>query len=110
MEFNRVLFRSDGDASGRPRARIARRFHNPVRLSAARNRAAVHALPSKVRIPPMIGALAKAVFGSANDRYVKSLDKIVGPINALAPQLEAFSDAELPAQRSQERRLGKRCF
>ncbi|MBT2133974.1 preprotein translocase subunit SecA [Croceibacterium sp. LX-88] len=46
----------------------------------------------------MIGALAKAVFGSANDRYVKSLDKIVATINALEPQLEDFSDAELSAQ------------
>jgi len=46
----------------------------------------------------MFGALAKAVFGSANDRYVRSLDKIVAQINALEPQLETFSDAELTAQ------------
>jgi preprotein translocase subunit SecA len=46
----------------------------------------------------MIGALAKAVFGSANDRYVKSLDRIVAHINALEPQLETFSDEELQAQ------------
>ena len=46
----------------------------------------------------MIGALAKAVFGSANDRYVKSLDKTVAYINALEPQLETFSDEELQAQ------------
>src|SRR5215204_5948257 len=46
----------------------------------------------------MIGALAKAVFGSANDRYVKSLDKIVAHINALEPTLETFSDEELHAQ------------
>ncbi|KRA83538.1 preprotein translocase subunit SecA [Altererythrobacter sp. Root672] len=46
----------------------------------------------------MLGVLAKAVFGSANDRYVKSLDKIVATINALEPQLEDFSDAELSAQ------------
>ena len=46
----------------------------------------------------MIGALAKAVFGSANDRYVKSLDKTVAYINALEPQLESFSDEELQAQ------------
>src|SRR5690606_21821675 len=46
----------------------------------------------------MFGALAKAVFGSANDRYVRSLEKIVGQINALEPQLEAFSDEELKAQ------------
>jgi len=46
----------------------------------------------------MIGAIAKAVFGSANDRYVKSLDKIVAHINALEPTLESFSDEELKAQ------------
>ncbi|MEO6152157.1 MAG: preprotein translocase subunit SecA [Croceibacterium sp.] len=46
----------------------------------------------------MIGALAKAVFGSSNERYVRSLDKLVAVINALEPQLQAFSDAELQAQ------------
>ncbi len=46
----------------------------------------------------MLGAVAKAVFGSSNDRYVKSLDKIVRVINALEPQLEALTDAELSAQ------------
>ena len=42
--------------------------------------------------------IAKSFFGSANDRYVKSLDKIVARINALEPQLADFSDAELQAQ------------
>ncbi|MFC3096329.1 preprotein translocase subunit SecA [Alteraurantiacibacter palmitatis] len=42
--------------------------------------------------------LAKSLFGSANDRYVKSLDKIVARINALEPQLADFSDDELKAQ------------
>ena len=46
----------------------------------------------------MIGALAKAVFGSSNDRYVKSLDKTVAHINALEPVLEGFTDDELKAQ------------
>ncbi|MXP25460.1 preprotein translocase subunit SecA [Altererythrobacter indicus] len=46
----------------------------------------------------MFGALAKTFFGSANERYVKSLSKIVDQINALEPQLEAFSDEELTAQ------------
>ena len=46
----------------------------------------------------MIGAIAKAIFGSSNDRYVKSLDKIVHQINAFEPQLEALTDAELNAQ------------
>jgi preprotein translocase subunit SecA len=46
----------------------------------------------------MLGVVAKAIFGSSNDRYVKSLDKIVRTINALEPQIEALSDEELKAQ------------
>jgi len=46
----------------------------------------------------MLGAIAKAVFGSSNDRYVKSLDKIVQKINAFEPQMEALSDDLLAAQ------------
>ncbi len=42
--------------------------------------------------------IAKSVFGSSNDRYVRSLDKIVARINALEEQLADFSDAELQAQ------------
>ncbi len=42
--------------------------------------------------------IAKSLFGSSNDRYVRSLDKIVARINALETQLEDFSDAELQAQ------------
>ncbi len=46
----------------------------------------------------MMNSLMKAVFGSSNDRYVKSIGKIVNQINALEPQLQALSDAELAAQ------------
>ncbi len=46
----------------------------------------------------MFGSIAKAVFGSSNDRYVKSLDKIVRQINAFEPALTALSDADLQAQ------------
>ncbi len=46
----------------------------------------------------MINALMKSVFGSSNDRYVKSLGKIVNQINALEPQIQDFSDEELQAQ------------
>ena len=42
--------------------------------------------------------IAKTVFGSSNDRYVKSLDKTVARINALEEQLLDFSDEELKAQ------------
>ena len=43
-------------------------------------------------------ALAKTFLGSSNDRYVKSLDKIVAQIEALEVQLADFSDEELKAQ------------
>ena len=46
----------------------------------------------------MLGAIAKSIFGSSNDRYVKSLDKIVQTINALEPQIEALTDEELAGQ------------
>ena len=46
----------------------------------------------------MIGAIAKALFGSSNDRYVKSLNPIIATINALEPQIQALSDDELAAQ------------
>jgi preprotein translocase subunit SecA len=46
----------------------------------------------------MLGALARRLFGSANDRYVKSLRPIVAAINELEPQLEAMSDDELRAR------------
>ena len=53
----------------------------------------------------MLGSLAKSIFGSSNDRYVKSLDKIVKQINAFEPALEAFSDDELAAQTAKFRHL-----
>src|SRR5271154_3838343 len=46
----------------------------------------------------MIGALARRLFGSANDRYVKSLQSMVDAINALEPEVEALSDEALRAR------------
>ena len=46
----------------------------------------------------MLGSIAKAVFGSSNDRYVKSLEKIVRQINDFEPTLEGLSDEDLAAQ------------
>ncbi len=43
----------------------------------------------------MLGSLAKKIFGSANDRYIKTLQGKVQQINALEPQLQRLSDAEL---------------
>ena len=46
----------------------------------------------------MFGVIARRLFGSANDRYVKSLGPIVSAINEIEPQLEAMSDDELRAR------------
>jgi preprotein translocase subunit SecA len=49
----------------------------------------------------MIGALARRLFGSANDRYVKSLGPLVDEINALEPEVAALDDAALRARTQQ---------
>ncbi|HEY7806868.1 MAG TPA: preprotein translocase subunit SecA [Croceibacterium sp.] len=46
----------------------------------------------------MLATIAKAIFGSANDRYVRSLDRTIATINALEPQIQALTDEELTAQ------------
>jgi preprotein translocase subunit SecA len=43
----------------------------------------------------MFGAIAKALFGSENDRVLKQMKKRVEAINALEPQVENFTDEEL---------------
>jgi len=46
----------------------------------------------------MFAALAKRVFGSANDRFIKGLEKTVQAINALEPDLKKLTDSELAAR------------
>ncbi len=46
----------------------------------------------------MLGSFVKGIFGSVNDRYIKSLRKIVDEINAKEPELEKLSDEELKAK------------
>lgn len=46
----------------------------------------------------MFGALAKSIFGSSNDRYVKSLGKTVEQIASFEPTISAMSDEELQDQ------------
>jgi preprotein translocase subunit SecA len=57
------------------------------------------------RIPevPMFGALARRLFGSANDRYIRSLSPLVEQINELEPALEKLSDDELRARTAEFR-------
>jgi preprotein translocase subunit SecA len=46
----------------------------------------------------MLGGIAKALFGSSNDRYVKSIMKIVDKINALEGDISAMDDERLKGQ------------
>ena len=46
----------------------------------------------------MFGGLAKSLFGSSNDRYVRSLNPILAKIAGFEPALKAMSDEELSAQ------------
>lgn len=50
-----------------------------------------------------LGALATKVFGSSNDRRLKSFNTKVAPINALEPQFEALSNDELRAKTAEFR-------
>jgi preprotein translocase subunit SecA len=53
----------------------------------------------------MFQKLAKGLFGSSNDRYVKSIGKIVKQVNDLEEQIKALSDDELKAQTDKFRKL-----
>ncbi len=44
------------------------------------------------------GGIAKRLFGSSNDRYVKSLNPLIQQINALEAGIAPLSDADLAAQ------------
>src|SRR5882762_10275569 len=56
----------------------------------------------------MLGALARGLFGTANDRVVKGFDKPVAKINALEPELAKLSDEQLRAKTTEFReRLAK---
>ena len=46
----------------------------------------------------MFGGIAKALFGSSNDRYVKSIMKIVDKINALEAEISVMDDERLKGQ------------
>ena len=46
----------------------------------------------------MFGAIARKLFGTANARVVKQLQKTVTVINALEPEVEKLSDEELYAR------------
>ncbi len=56
----------------------------------------------------MLGALARSLFGTANDRIVKGFDKTVAKINALEPEMVKLSDDQLRGKTAEFReRLSK---
>lgn len=52
----------------------------------------------------MFTNLFRKVLGSANDRYIKSLNKTVEKINALEPEMEALTDEALKAKTDEFRK------
>ncbi|MGB3611157.1 MAG: preprotein translocase subunit SecA [Cellvibrio sp.] len=51
----------------------------------------------------MIGFIAKALFGSKNDRVLKRMGKVVAQINALEPDMEKLTDEQLRAKTDEYR-------
>ena len=55
----------------------------------------------------MFATIARAIFGTANDRSLKAYQRRVPQINALEPEMEALSDEALRAKTQEFReRLG----
>ena len=52
----------------------------------------------------MLGSLFRKVFGSRNDRILKTMKKDVERINLLEPEFEALSDAELKEKTAEFRK------
>jgi preprotein translocase subunit SecA len=46
----------------------------------------------------MIGFMAKRIFGSKNERYLKSLQPLVDQVSALEPEMQALADEDFPAK------------
>ena len=51
----------------------------------------------------MFGSLARKIFGSSNDRRLRTFSSRVAAVNALEPEMVALSDAELAARTTQFR-------
>ena len=51
----------------------------------------------------MVGKLFKKIFGSRNERLVKSMRKTVAQINAMEAEIQALSDEQLQAKTSEFR-------
>ncbi len=51
----------------------------------------------------MLGSITKKIFGSRNDRLIRQYNKTVEKVNALEPEMEKLSDAELQAKTAEFR-------
>jgi preprotein translocase subunit SecA len=51
----------------------------------------------------MFNSIAKKIFGSKNERYLRSLNPFVDRVNGLEPQMETLSDGEFPSRYAQWR-------
>lgn len=51
----------------------------------------------------MVGTILKKIFGSSNDRYLKSLQPAVDHINSLEPEFEKLSDSDLKEKTTEYR-------
>ncbi len=52
----------------------------------------------------MFGFLFRKIFGSQNDRFIKSLRPLIAQINKLEPEMQALSDEEFPLRMSEYKR------
>jgi preprotein translocase subunit SecA len=52
----------------------------------------------------MFGTIVKKVVGSKNERYLKSIEHLVGEINSLEPQVRKMDDKDFPTRMAQLRR------
>ncbi|MEW5774936.1 MAG: preprotein translocase subunit SecA [Thermodesulfobacteriota bacterium] len=46
----------------------------------------------------MFGSLVKKIIGSKNERYLKTLQPLIGQVGAFEPQMQALADADFPAK------------
>ena len=70
------------------------KFHQDSKVSAR-----MRALPAKqIRIHDMIDKFLTKVFGSSNDRFLKTIQPIIEHINSLEPNMKRLSDEELRAK------------
>jgi len=54
--------------------------------------------PTLMKVTPMLASIAKKLFGSSNERLVRSFQREIDAINAMEPELAALTDEQLRAK------------